>query len=115
MFLNTHSYNTAASYEIFKDLDSPNMIVYDNYTPGTRPNPEIHCRFGTGEALTVEQIQADNGWLYVLSVAVDVPKSPTVAITYQGTLAGRGTTQFLSLIEKAGLTSYMNSLSNTTL
>jgi hypothetical protein len=90
-------------------------MVVDNYTPGNRPDPEIHCRFATGEALTVEQVPADNGWLYVLNTAIAPPPPTMEAIRVIGTVASRGSTQFVNAITRAGLESWVNNLTNSTM
>ncbi len=85
----------------------------ENKTPGSTSHPDIRCRFGTGESLVVEQVKADNGWLYVINAPIEAPKSAVEAIAYQGTQAGRSTKVFLDAATKVGLVPLIESLSNS--
>jgi uncharacterized surface protein with fasciclin (FAS1) repeats len=77
--------------------------------------PEIHCRFGTGEAMATQQIRADNGWLYILNKPIEPPGPADVAIRAIGVMSGRGATRFLSLLETLGLTGAVNSYKDVTM
>lgn len=108
------SFKTDPNYQILKDLKSPNIMVYDNYKGG-QDVPEIHCRFGTGEVLAPQQIQADNGWLYIMDGPIFPPGPADVAIKSIGERHGEGGSAFLELVQSLGMTAYLDSFKDVTM
>ena len=90
------------------------LIVKDNYRGG-QAVPEIHCRFGTGEAMAVQQIKADNGWLYVLDKPIEPPGPADIAAKSLRGRKGTGATKFLALAESLGLLNNILSLRDVTM
>ncbi len=88
--------------------------MIDNYLGG-QPVPEIHCRYGTGESMAVQQIRATNGWLYILDKPILPPGPADVAIRSIGIAHGSGTSRFLALLQASGLTEILNSLRDVTM
>jgi hypothetical protein len=83
------------------------LIIKDNYRGG-QAVPEIHCRFGTGEAMAVQQIKADNGWLYILDKPIEAPGPADIAARSIGQLSGPGASKFFALVNSLGLNNILS-------
>ena len=77
------------------------LIIKDNYRGG-QAVPEIHCRFGTGEAMAVQQIKADNGWLYILDKPIEPPGPADIATR------SNGASKFFALANSLGLNNILS-------
>ena len=83
------------------------LIIKDNYRGG-QAVPEIHCRFGTGEAMAVQQIKADNGWLYILDKPIEPPGPADIATRSIGQRSGPGASKFFALANSLGLNNILS-------
>ena len=101
------------NYQIMTDTGGVVRIVYDNYAGG-QPVPEIHCRFGIAEALTIENLRATNGWLYTLTRAIE-PPLPLSTTLRSMTLFTNGLTRFLAAVDRAGIREELDSLRGATI
>jgi hypothetical protein len=97
------------NYRLFSDLRNGNRIVYDNYTPNQPNNPEIHIRFGLNDDLVVEQVKADNGWLYITKHVI-LPPAPLAQ-----TLPYLACNSFWEGVKSVGLSDYFESLRSVTM
>jgi uncharacterized surface protein with fasciclin (FAS1) repeats len=102
------NYLTTVNYQILTDSGGVVRMVYDNYRGG-QAVPEIHCRFGTGEALTLENLNATNGWLYTLNRAIEAPLPLS-----QNLQRNNGFTQFLASVDRAGMRAELDAMRDIT-
>lgn len=104
---------TIANYQILTDTSGQNRMVYDNYRGG-QPVPEIHCRFGTGEALTLENLNATNGWLYTLNRVIEPPRPLSQNLELNSQSQWLRYTQFLAAIDRADMRAELDALTDVT-
>ncbi|KAJ3287999.1 hypothetical protein HK104_008376, partial [Borealophlyctis nickersoniae] len=85
-------------YLVINDDRGVKRFVWDDYTWGNVPNPDLHIRPGVGgDILAVKQFAADNGFLYILNRAVPDPQPPSTV------LRGMGCSAFYTAAQSAGI------------
>ncbi|KAH9245068.1 hypothetical protein BASA81_017486 [Batrachochytrium salamandrivorans] len=104
----TIDHRVRPNYQVVDDDTTSIQIIFDNYTPGD-VRPEIHVRFGTGATLASEQIQADNGWIYILDAPIPAAQPPSQVLPAQSC------TMFAKALQDSGIMPYLDSLTGYTL
>ncbi|EGF79632.1 hypothetical protein BATDEDRAFT_35182 [Batrachochytrium dendrobatidis JAM81] len=104
----TIDHRVRPNYQVVDDASGKFQFIFDNYTPGDA-NPEIHIRFGVGETLAPGQLQADNGWVYVMNAPIPQPLPPTKTMPFQNC------NLFAKALQDAGLAAYVDSLPTYTI
>ncbi|KAJ3050898.1 hypothetical protein HK097_008109 [Rhizophlyctis rosea] len=96
-------------YLILNDDKGVKRAVWDDYTWGPVPNPELHVRTGTSSGIAVSWLPADNGFLYILNTAIPDPAPPSVVGPRNNA------TTFFNLAKQAGIDGTIDNLKNVTI
>ncbi|KAJ3056469.1 hypothetical protein HK097_006788 [Rhizophlyctis rosea] len=94
-------------YLILKDDKREKRVVWDDYGWGNPAKVELHIRFGSGSGVAVRWFPADNGFLYIMDVAIP-PSTPTAQ------LLGSQASGYWGAVQSAGLADKFSAFRNVT-
>ncbi|KAJ3043959.1 hypothetical protein HDV00_003486 [Rhizophlyctis rosea] len=104
--------NGSDVYLLLEDDKGVKRAIWDDYTWGPVAAPDLHVRTASAAGTAVKWLPADNGFLYILNVALPDPAVPSVAA--QTASQGNATT-FFSLAKQAGIDTVIDGLKNVTI
>ncbi|KAJ3276127.1 hypothetical protein HDV01_006297 [Terramyces sp. JEL0728] len=88
---------TPSQYQIIDDVSGKKTVVMQN----------LNIRYGLNSG-TIKQVTADNGFVYISTIGLGPPGSPT------DTLKSLGCDMLLKAIDSAGMTDFLNGLNGYT-